>query len=143
MIVPDVNVLVHAHREDAARHDRYADWLADLVGGREEIGLVEGVLVGFVRVVTHPRVFDEPATSAEALAFVTALRAGSSARMLAATGATWEHFADLAAGDRQVRGNLVPDGWIAAVARSHGGRVATADRGFARFPGVESFDPAA
>jgi hypothetical protein len=29
------------------------------------------------------------------------------------------------------------------MARSHGGRVAAANRGFARFDGVSSFDPAA
>jgi uncharacterized protein len=42
-----------------------------------------------------------------------------------------------------VRGNLVPDAWIAALARSYGCRVVTADRGFARFPGAAFFDPAA
>jgi predicted nucleic acid-binding protein len=63
-------------------------------------------------------------------------------RMLAATDATWQHFADLAAADRQVRGNLVPDAWLAAMTRSHGGRLATADRGFARFDNLTWFDPA-
>ncbi len=142
MIVPDVNVLVYAHRRDALQHERYADWLADVVAGMDELGLVEGALTGFVRIVTHPRIFGEPATSTEALAFVTALLGGRHARTLPATGATWEHFADLAAADRHVRGNLVPDAWLAAMARSHGGRLATADRGFARFAGLSWFDPA-
>lgn len=142
MIVPDVNVLVYAHREDTAQHVRYADWLAGVVAGADELGLVEAALTGFLRVVTHPRIFAEPATSAEALAFVTTLRGGSHARALAATDATWRHFADIAAADRQVRGGLVPDAWLAAVTRSHGGRLATADRGFARFPGLTWFDPA-
>ena len=102
MIVPDVNVLVYAHREDATHHDRYADWLAGAAAGKEDVGLVEGVLIGFVRIVTHPRVFAEPATMAEALAFVTALRDGSTARLLVAAAATWEHFMDLAGTDRQV-----------------------------------------
>jgi toxin-antitoxin system PIN domain toxin len=142
VIVPDVNVLVYAHREDTAQHERYAEWLAGVVAGADELGLVEAALTGFLLVVTHPRIFAEPATSAEALAFVTALRRGKQARTLAATEATWQHFADIAAADRQVRGNLVPDAWLAALARSHGGRLATADRGFARFPGVQWFDPA-
>jgi toxin-antitoxin system PIN domain toxin len=142
VIVPDVNVLVYAHRADAAQHERYAEWLAGVVAGADELGLVEAALTGFLRVVTHPRIFAEPATSAEALAFVAALRGGEQARTLAATEATWQHFADIAGADRQVRGVLVPDAWLAAMARSHGGRLATADRGFARFPGLRWFDPA-
>ena len=143
MIVPDVNVLVYAYHRDAAEHEQYAEWLADVVAGPEELGLVEAALTGFLRVVTHPRIYSDPAPSVEALAFVTALRNGSHARALAATEATWQHFADIATADRQVRGALVPDAWLAAMARSHGGRLATADRGFARFPGLRWFDPAA
>jgi toxin-antitoxin system PIN domain toxin len=143
VIVPDVNVLVYAHHRDAATHEQYAEWLADVVAGADELGLVEAALTGFLRVVTHPRVFADPATSSQALAFVTALRGGKQARTLAATEATWQHFADIAAADRQVRGTLVPDAWLAAMARSHGGRLATADRGFARFAGLRWFDPVA
>jgi toxin-antitoxin system PIN domain toxin len=143
VIVPDVNVLVYAHRQDAADHERYAEWLAGVLAGGDELGLVEAALTGFLRIVTHPRIFAEPATSGEALAFVTALRGGRQARALAATDATWQHFADIAAADRQVRGTLVTDAWLAAMTRSHGGRLATADRGFARFHGLRWFDPAA
>jgi len=143
VIVPDVNVLVYAHRQDAADHECYAEWLAGVLAGDDELGLVEAALTGFLRIVTHPRIFAEPATSGEALAFVTALRGGRQVHALAATDATWQHFADIAAVDRQVRGALVPDAWLAAMARSHGGRLATADRGFARFAGLRWFDPAA
>jgi hypothetical protein len=31
---------------------------------------------------------------------------------------------------------------LAALAHTHGCQIATTDRGFARFPGVHSFDPA-
>jgi toxin-antitoxin system PIN domain toxin len=143
VIVPDVNVLVYAFHRDATKHEQYAEWLADVVAGPEELGLVEAALTGFLRVVTHPRIYADPAPSIEALAFVTALRGGGQARTLAATDATWQHFADIATADRQVRGALVPDAWLAAMARSHGGRLATADRGFARFAGLRWFDPAA
>jgi uncharacterized protein len=142
VIVPDVNVLIYAHRRDTPQHDHYADWLGDVIAGAEELGLVEAALTGFVRIATHPRIFAEPATSAEALAFVNALLGGRHVLLLAATDATWRHFADIAASDRHIRGNLVPDAWLAAMARSHGGRLATADRGFARFPGLDWFDPA-
>ena len=64
------------------------------------------------------------------------------ARTVTATDATWSTLADLSARDPGIRGNLVPDAYLAAMAISHGCRLATADRGFARFPGLDHFDPA-
>ena len=55
--------------------------------------------------------------------------------------ASWRVFYDLAANDPQIRANLVPDAWLAALAISHDARLATTDRGFARFPGLELVDP--
>lgn len=141
MIVPDVNVLVYAYRREAERHESYAAWLNDVVAGSEELGLVESVLTGFVRIVTNPRILEDPAPTQEALQFVSALRQAVRGRSLTATDSTWIHLERFARGDRQIRGNLIPDAWLAAMAASHGGRVATSDRGFARFPGVDWFDP--
>lgn len=58
------------------------------------------------------------------------------------TAATWERFRVIAERDPQVRGPLVPDAWLAALALSHGCELATADRGFARFEGLAWFVPA-
>ena len=60
MIVPDVNVLVYAAREDAERHGEYRAWLERAFDGQEPVGVSELVLSGVVRVLTHPRVFDPP-----------------------------------------------------------------------------------
>lgn len=140
MILPDVNVLVYAFRREAADHDRYASWLsAALV--RSELALVETVLLGMIRIVTSPRIMAEPAPTPLALRFVDALLAAPRARRLAPTKATWERLQDIAARDERVRGPLVPDAWLAALALSHGCRLATADRGFARFEGLDWFVP--
>lgn len=53
----DVNVLVYAHREDAPDHPAYRAWLEDLVNGDAAFGISDVALTGFVRVVTHPRIF--------------------------------------------------------------------------------------
>jgi predicted nucleic acid-binding protein len=47
----------------------------------------------------------------------------------------------LAMEDAAVRGNLVSDAHIAALRLTNGARLATCDRGFARFPGLKWFDP--
>ncbi|MBA3741805.1 TA system VapC family ribonuclease toxin [Sporichthya sp.] len=143
MIQPDVNVLVYAYRREAEDHAAYSAWLNGVLSGREELGLVDTVLAAFLRVVTNPRIFTKPAPTADALRFVTALRTAPRARPLHATPATWNRFAEIVRGDRAVRGNLVPDAWLAAVALSHGSRLATADRGFARFTGLDWFEPLA
>jgi len=49
MQLPDVNVLIHAHREDAAEHDRYAARLLALTAADEPFALSEVVLAGFLR----------------------------------------------------------------------------------------------
>ena len=142
MILPDVNVLVYAFRREAMHHDRYASWLSELLADAE-LALVDTVLLGVVRIVTSPRIVADPAPTPVALQFVDALRAAPRARPLAPTAATWERFAAIARSDDQVRGPLVPDAWLAALALSYGCRLATTDRGFARFAGLDWFVPVA
>lgn len=142
MILPDVNVLVYAFRREAIDHDGYASWLSQTLA-RAELALVDTVLLGLVRIVTSPRIMADQAPTPVALRFVDALRQAPRARQLTPTAATWERFRSIAAGDEQVRGSLVPDAWLAALALSHGCRVATADRGFARFDGLDWFVPVA
>lgn len=142
MIVLDVNVVVYAYRREAEHHDRYASWLSDLVAGRDDIGLVESTLIGFARIVTNPRIVGDPAPTGEALAFIDVLRGAPRARSLAAGAATWDVFRTIVGVDQMVRGNLIPDAWLAALAISNGSRLATADRGFARFDSLDWFDPA-
>jgi uncharacterized protein len=142
VILPDVNVLVYAYRREAEDHDSYAAWLTSLVGGHDELALADHCLTGFLRIVTNPRIFSDPAPTGEALTFVDRLRRARRGRPVTATPATWEVFAGHSARDRGVRGNLVPDAYLAALAISHGCRLATADRGFARYSGLEFFDPA-
>ena len=60
MQLPDVNVLIYAHREDAPEHQRYAAWLQALTAAAAPFALSEVVLAGFLRIVTNPRVFDPP-----------------------------------------------------------------------------------
>src|SRR6266403_2167716 len=61
MQLPDVNVLIYAHRQDAPEHDRYATWLRALVEAPEPFAVAEIVLAGFLRIVTNPKIF-KPAT---------------------------------------------------------------------------------
>jgi hypothetical protein len=131
----DVNVLVYAHRPESDHHARYRSWLDEARRGREPLGLSDVVLTGFLRVVTHPRVFREPTPLEVGLTFVESLRAGPACMTIAAGDRHWPIFVDLC---RRVEaaGNRVPDTYLAALAIEHGATLATADRGFARYPGL-------
>jgi toxin-antitoxin system PIN domain toxin len=74
MILPDVNVLVYAHREDAVDHARYRAWLETAIRSGDPYGLSDHVLSGFLRVVTHARVFTTPSPIRSALDFVRQVR---------------------------------------------------------------------
>jgi len=143
VILPDVNVLVYAFRREAHDHERYATWLAEVVAGADELALHDHALLGVVRIVTNPRIMPKPAPISLALEFVARLQAATRARWLPAGPAAWRAMGDLTERDRGITGNLVPDTYLASLALAHGCRLATADRGFARFPGLDWFDPAA
>lgn len=93
------------------------------------------MLSGFVRVVTHPRVFDPPDTVDAALAFANALRAQPTALPVAPGDRHWEIFERLCRATG-VKGNLVPDAYLAALAIETGSEFITTDRDFSRFPGL-------
>ncbi len=55
MILPDVNVLIYAFRNDSADHERYLDWLETAINGPQAYGVAPQVLAALVRMTTHPK----------------------------------------------------------------------------------------
>ncbi|MGF1646164.1 MAG: TA system VapC family ribonuclease toxin [Kineosporiaceae bacterium] len=140
MLLCDVNVLVHAFEDTSPRHLEYRVWLLSHLRGVEPVGLCDPTVAGFLRVVTHPAIFTEPATWGEAVAFVEALRDSPAYLPVAPGERHWATVRDL--GHRVgARGNLVPDAWLAATAMANGATLVTTDRGFARFPGLRHVHP--
>jgi toxin-antitoxin system PIN domain toxin len=135
MRLVDVNVLVYAHRLDAPRHQDYAGWLRNLLADAEPYGMADLVLSGFLRVVTSPKVFRQPTPLGTALAFAGLLRSQPSCVPVAPGPRHWDIFTELcqAAG---VKGNLVPDAYLAALAVESGSEWITTDRDFSRFRGL-------
>jgi toxin-antitoxin system PIN domain toxin len=135
MRLVDVNVLVYAHRLDVARHQDYADWLRDLLAGEEPYGMSDLVLSGFLRIVTNPKVFRRPTPLDTALDFAELLRTQPNCVSVLPSERHWEIFTGLCrrAG---VKGNLVPDAYLAALAIESGSEWITTDRDFSRFPGL-------
>jgi toxin-antitoxin system PIN domain toxin len=142
MVLVDVNVLVHAFREDAPRHAELRAWLEELVESDSAFAVADLVLSGFLRVVTHPRVFAPPTPMEGALEFVEALRSQPNCIVVSPGERHWSIFTRLC-DEADARGNLVPDAYLAALAIETGSELITTDRDFARFPGLDWRPPAA
>ena len=135
MQLVDVSVLVYAYREDAPDHGAYRAWLEDLLDADRAYGMADLVLSGFLRVVTHPRVFTPPSPLEHAMGFADQVR-NQPHRVAVSPGPRhWDVFQRLC---RQAgaKGNLVPDAYLAALAIESGSEWITTDRDYARFPGL-------
>jgi len=135
VILPDVNILLYAFREEHADHTRYREWLRTVLGGPEPVGLSLHVLAGFVRVVTHPGIYEPPTPLDEALDFVHAVREAPACVAVEPSERCARVFEEVCRRSG-VKGGQVSDAYLAAVAIDGGCVLVTADRGFARFPGL-------
>lgn len=135
MVLPDVNILVYAHRSDAPEHATYRDWLVQVIQSDLAYGVCDLVLSGFLRVVTHPRIFDPPSSLNKALAFVEEIRSQPNCVIIQPGPRHWSIFTRLCQ-QAGVKGNLVPDAYLAALAIESGSEWISSDRDFSRFTGL-------
>ena len=142
MILPDVNVLVHAFRSDSGDHRLCRRWLDGVVNGDARYGMAPQVLASVLRVTTHPRIFAQPSDLAEATEFCELLLDQPHCEPIRPGGRHWQIFSSLLA-EVEARGNLVADAWFAALAIEAGCEWITLDRDYERFPGLRSRPPAA
>jgi toxin-antitoxin system PIN domain toxin len=135
VLLPDVNVLVYAYREDAPGHPRFRDWLRGVLDGDLAYGVSDLVLSGFLRVVTHPRVFVPPSPLEHAMGFAEVIRSQPHAVPVTPGSRHWGIFSRLCS-TAGVKGNLLVDAFLAALAIEWGAEWITTDRDYARFPGL-------
>lgn len=140
MILPDVNVLIYAHDTAAPQHSAYRTWLLDMVRSSATYGLSDLVLSGFLRIVTHPRILKTPLSSSDALNIAQDLRRRQNCFIVKPGERHWPIFTELC-GHVKATANSVPDAYFAALAIESGCEWITADRGFARFPGLKWRNP--
>jgi uncharacterized protein len=140
VVLPDINLLVFAYNQAAPRHDAARAWWEHLMTGREHVGVPWAVVIGFVLLVTHPAVLEQPLVPGAALARVRQWFAR-------------EHVQSLDPGPRHlviletlfertgVGGNLTTDTHLAALAIEHQCELHSNDTDFARFPGLRWHNP--
>jgi toxin-antitoxin system PIN domain toxin len=132
-MIPDLNVLIAASRSDHVHHKRALDWLTQALAACEKGGdlqILPMVAVGFLRLVTHPKVFVNPTPIEDAIAFMDKL-VGAPGVEMSDLGREWPALCQLCRANK-LRANDISDAWIAAAVRIRGSRLVTFDRGFTR-----------
>ena len=141
-MIVDANILLYATDRSSRFHDGASDWLERAMNGPGWVGLPWQSLVAFVRIATHPRAATQPLTAAGAWRQVENWLAADVAWVPNPTERHAEVLGRLITAN-DIRGNLVADAHLAALAIEHGLGVCSADSDFARFPDVRWFNPVA
>ena len=121
-------------------HVRCREWLRAAYAGEEAFGISPPVLIGLVRILTHPRVFCPHDTQDQVFAFVRSLVCHPNALLLNPGRYHLGLFEDLCR-RADAHGDLVTDAYLAALAIETGAVLVSAERDFARFPGLRWREP--
>jgi len=128
-------LLAKQMREDAERHAEYAAYLRRALDGAESVGMSDLVLSGAVRILTHRRIFRPPTPMGLALDFAEFVRTAPNVLPVSPGPRHWQIFSGLCRKTNAV-GGLATNAWFAALAIEQGCEWISADRDFARFPGL-------
>jgi toxin-antitoxin system PIN domain toxin len=140
MIFPDLNLLLYAHNTAFEDHDRCAAWLDSLMNGKQRVCFSWHTILGFVRITTTRRMFPAGYTSNEALQIPSEFL-DSPNSVLISPGE--QHFAIMRnlIENSGISGPKISDAHLAALAIEHGVILASADRDFRVFDGLQLINP--
>lgn len=140
MILPDVNLLLYACDQSSPFHSKAAAWCEHIMSSSNPVVLLPVVVFGFVRISTHPRIFTDPLSVAEASTHVRSWLTRKQVHLVEMLPDDVETALALleTAG---IAGNLTTDAQIASVALRLKAEVHTADLDFGRFAGVRYTNP--
>ena len=140
MIAIDANLLLYASDNSSAYHQASRRWLENLLSGGDTVGIAWAVIMAFLRVGTNPRIRRDAFSLQEAITIAAGWLERPIVTLLNPGERHWEILREIMT-KGQVRGPLVTDAHLAALAIEHGCTLATTDRDFARFPGLNFFNP--
>lgn len=139
-MIVDANILLYAVDSASTFHRSACNWLEEAMNGPTRVGLPWASLTAFLRISTHPRVSASPLGPDQAYAHVMDWLEADAAWIPQPTVRHAEVLRELlVAGD--LRGNLVTEAHLAALAIEHGVGVCSADSDFARFTAVQWINP--
>ena len=142
MIVFDANLLIYAYDSGSVYHAKSRAWVEDTFSGTDAVGLPWHAITAFLRIMTNKRVPGTRFTMEQAVQIVDRWLAQPTVHTLAPGEHHWLLLKRILI-EGQASGALANDAQIAALTIEHGGVLHTADRDFARFPGLRWVNPIA
>jgi toxin-antitoxin system PIN domain toxin len=141
-VLIDANILLYAVDEASPFHERARTWLAGQLNGPRRVGFPWQSLVAFIRISTHERASARPLSSREAAGFV-ADWLGPEVSWIPREGSGHARILTDLITRYELRGNVISDAHLAALAIEHGLEVCSNDADFARFSEVRWINPVA
>jgi uncharacterized protein len=141
LIAVDTNILVYAHREDSPFHDAANSCVRSLAESAQAWAIPWPCIHEFYAITTHPKIYNPPSTSDEAIKQISAWIASKSLVLIGETGEHWATLkSQLTAG--KVVGPQIHDTRIAALCLQHDvHELWSADRDFSRYPLLKTRNP--
>ena len=140
MIIPDVNLVVHAYDSGSRRHEAARRWWEASMNGTGAVGIPWIVILGFIRITTHPRILENPLEVDGACARVRTWLARPNA-IVVHPGARHPDLLFQLLAAAGTGGNLTTDAHLAALAVEHQAELHSTDADMARFPGLRWVNP--
>jgi toxin-antitoxin system PIN domain toxin len=138
----DANILLFAADATSSFHAAASSWLTRVLNGPIRVGLPWQSLGAFLRIGTNPRAYQQPLTPDEAWSFVQDWLSADASWIPTPTDRHPDVLGSLIV-SHQLRGSLISDAQLAALAIEHGLTVYSADTDFARFSEVRWENPLA
>lgn len=137
----DTNVLLYATNTEAEEHDRAVALLEHLMTGPDLVILLWPTMMSYLRMATHPSIFDRPLTHTDALANVEALIAPAHVRIVGESKRFWPAYRSVSS-EVPTRGNGIPDAHLVALMVDHGiDTIWSRDRDFRKYADITVRDP--
>lgn len=140
MILPDINLLIYAHNQEAAQHAEAKAWLLGLLNGPIPVCFCWETINGFIRISTNARAMQRPLTLEQAFLIVRTWLDSPSAVLLEKTARHMDILFKVST-ESDTRGARFSDAVLAALAIEHNATFATGDSDFDRFAGLAVIDP--
>jgi uncharacterized protein len=140
MILPDVNILIHAYNSSSPAHLKAKAWWEKSLSGNEGIGIAWVTILGFIRITTHRQIFINPLSPQQASSCIDLWLSLPQVHL---TNPSSEHFLKLKTHLENLgtAGNLTTDAHLATLAIERGYTLYSTDADFHRFSGLKWINP--